>query len=67
MPDLKRREYWLLSPLVVLVLYFGVNPTAITSITSPSVEKLVSDYQAHIAKDSVVIEADADSYNEGAE
>jgi len=49
MPDLNRREFWLLTPLVVLVIYFGVFPSAITSITSPSVEKLVGDYNAHLS------------------
>lgn len=48
MPDLNRREFWLLTPLVVLVIYFGVFPSAITSIISPSVEKLVGTYEMHL-------------------
>ena len=49
MLDLNRREFWLLSPLVVLVIYFGVFPSAITSITSPSIEKLVRNYETHLS------------------
>ena len=49
MLDLNRREFWLLSPLVVLVIYFGVFPSAITSITSPSIEKLVRNYDTHLS------------------
>lgn len=48
MPDLNRREYWLLTPLVALVLYFGIFPSAITSIIEPSVKKLVQEYDAHL-------------------
>ena len=58
MPDLNRREFWLLAPLVVLVIYLGVYPSAITIITGPSVEKLVGDYQARLgaAEEFPVIE-----------
>ena len=48
MPDLNRREFWLLTPLVVLVVYFGVFPSSITSITGPAVEQLVHDFETHL-------------------
>ncbi|MFK7839166.1 MAG: NADH-quinone oxidoreductase subunit M [Bdellovibrionales bacterium] len=49
MQDLDRREFFLLTPLVVLVIYFGVFPTSITSYTTPAVQKLITDYNAHLA------------------
>jgi len=52
MPDLNRREFWLLSPLVVLVIYFGVFPSAITNITGPAVEQLVHNYETHLSSSS---------------
>lgn len=48
MPDLNRREFWLLTPLVLLVIYFGVFPNAIMNIISPSVELLVENYNTHL-------------------
>ncbi|NCT40820.1 MAG: NADH-quinone oxidoreductase subunit M [Alphaproteobacteria bacterium] len=56
MQDLNPREFWLLAPLVVLVIYFGVFPSAITSITSPAIEKLVSNYNAHLAASAEAVD-----------
>ncbi len=54
MPDLSKREISMLVPIVVLVLWLGVFPGTVMNVISPSVEKLLNDYQAHIAKVAVV-------------
>ncbi|MFP4312820.1 MAG: NADH-quinone oxidoreductase subunit M [Alphaproteobacteria bacterium] len=45
MKDLDIRELGLLVPLVLLVIYLGVFPSAITNVISPSVEKLITQYE----------------------
>ena len=47
MPDLNKRELLLLTPLALLVLWFGVFPSSIMEKISPSVEKLLTHYNAH--------------------
>ncbi|MEI4486536.1 NADH-quinone oxidoreductase subunit M [Frigidibacter sp. MR17.14] len=44
--DMDRREKAIFAPLVVMTLFLGVYPKAVTDIIGPSVEALVSDYQA---------------------
>ncbi|MGB0719070.1 MAG: NADH-quinone oxidoreductase subunit M [Bdellovibrionales bacterium] len=48
MPDLNVREFGLLAALVVPVIWLGVFPSSVMSKVSPSVEKLVSDYEARV-------------------
>lgn len=50
MKDLTFREFGILLPLVILVLYLGVFPTAITSKIAPSVEKLITNYETALSK-----------------
>ena len=50
MPDLNCREFYLLVPLVGLVLYLGVFPSVVMDRIGPSVEKLVEDYHANLEK-----------------
>ncbi|MCB1651430.1 MAG: NADH-quinone oxidoreductase subunit M [Alphaproteobacteria bacterium] len=45
MPDLSLREFWILAPLVVLVLWLGVFPNQVNNKIAPSVERLISLYQ----------------------
>ncbi|MBX2834158.1 MAG: NADH-quinone oxidoreductase subunit M [Micavibrio sp.] len=44
MPDLNSREMWLLIPLVAMVLWFGVFPNQVMNKISPSVERLIAEY-----------------------
>ncbi|MDD9909830.1 MAG: NADH-quinone oxidoreductase subunit M [Ahrensia sp.] len=46
MLDLSPREKLILYPLVVLVIYFGVNPGPVFDVTQASVDALIADYQA---------------------
>ena len=48
MPDLNQRELGLLVPLVLLVIWLGVFPGTVTEKISPSVDKLISDYNAKL-------------------
>ncbi len=44
--DMTRREKAIFAPLVAMTLILGVYPALVTDIIGPSVEALVSDYQA---------------------
>ncbi len=46
MLDLNTREKVILYPLIILVIYFGVNPGPVFDVTQASVEALINDYQA---------------------
>ncbi len=48
MPDLNMRELGLLVPLAFLVIYIGVFPGVVMDKVSPSVQRLVADYNAKI-------------------
>ncbi|MGI9365628.1 MAG: NADH-quinone oxidoreductase subunit M [Rhizobiaceae bacterium] len=48
MLDLSTREKWLLYPLVILVIFFGIYPTPVFDVTQASVENLINNYQAAI-------------------
>lgn len=50
MPDLNTREMYLLVPLALLVIYLGVAPAIVMDRIAPSVEKLLTDYNAHITQ-----------------
>lgn len=62
MPDLNAREIGILAPLVALVIYLGVFPTAVTNTIAPSVNKLITQYETAL-ENAVDIE-DADSKND---
>lgn len=49
MTDLSRVELAMLVPLVLIVLWMGVMPNDVLSVTQASVENLVSNYQAALA------------------
>jgi len=46
--DLDTREKWILYPLIVLVIFFGVYPTVVFDVTQASVDNLIDNYQAAI-------------------
>lgn len=46
--DMTRREKAIFAPLVVMTLLLGIYPALVTDIIGPSVEALVTDYQAAI-------------------
>jgi NADH-quinone oxidoreductase subunit M len=48
MPDLNKREIGILLPLVLLSLWLGIFPSTAMNKISPTVEKLVSDYETKL-------------------
>lgn len=62
MQDLNKRETYLLVPLVILTLYIGVFPNVVLDKIGPTVENLVSNYEAHLSNSAALIEE-----NEGQE
>lgn len=46
MPDLNFREYAMFVPLIALVLWIGIYPTTFRAVFAPTVEKVLSDFQA---------------------
>jgi NADH-quinone oxidoreductase subunit M len=50
MPDLDKREFALLVPLALLVLILGVFPGTVMKNIEPSVEKLIGQYEAGLAR-----------------
>lgn len=48
MPDLNKREMYLLAPIVVLVIWLGVQPNIVMDKISPSVEKLLTHYGEYV-------------------
>ena len=63
MPDLNKREFYILVPLVLLTIYLGVFPSVVTDRIGPSVEKLIGDYEANLAK-TAVLEAEIEKAEE---
>ncbi len=65
MPDLNRREIFMFVPLVLMVLWFGVQPQVIMDKVSPSVDKLLTGYHAALdASDAEKAEAVAPAAGE---
>jgi len=48
--DMTRREKWIFAPLIVMTLFLGIYPAAVTDIIGPSVEALVSNYDTAVAE-----------------
>ncbi len=48
MPDLNAREFSVLTILAVMVLYLGVFPGVVLDRVAPSVDKLITQYHAHL-------------------
>ncbi len=44
--DLSTREKWILYPLIILVIFFGVYPSPVFDVTQASVDALINNYQA---------------------
>lgn len=47
--DLSTREKWVLYPLIILIIFFGVYPMPIFDATQASVEALIQNYQAALS------------------
>ena len=45
--DLSPREQILFAPLIVLVLWMGICPTAVLSVLEPSVKQVLSPYASN--------------------
>ncbi|MGL5446238.1 MAG: NADH-quinone oxidoreductase subunit M [Rhabdaerophilum sp.] len=54
-PDLSPREIALLAPLALLVIYFGVQPNAILSMSQASVDALLAAVQAGLPAQSAAL------------
>lgn len=54
--DVNTREFYILLPLALATLAFGILPGQITKYTGPSVERLALQVQAGLAKDKVIPE-----------
>ncbi len=52
MSDLNTRELYLLVPLALMVIYLGVFPAVVMDRVAPSVDKLITHYNTHIAPPS---------------
>ncbi|MGL4636507.1 MAG: NADH-quinone oxidoreductase subunit M, partial [Beijerinckiaceae bacterium] len=48
-PDLDRREMAMLAPLVVLTIYYGVQPGPILDASAASIDQMLKTYNAAIA------------------
>jgi NADH-quinone oxidoreductase subunit M len=48
-PDLDRREMAMLAPLLILVIYYGVQPGPILDACAASVDQILKTYQAAVA------------------
>ncbi len=48
MPDLNQREIGLLVPLVLMVLWLGIFPGTVNDKVAPSVDKLITEYNAKL-------------------
>ena len=46
--DMTARERWIFAPLVVMTILLGVYPSLVTDVIGPSVEALVTDYEASL-------------------
>jgi len=53
MKDLTKLEYSYLMPLVLIVLWLGIAPSYVMDRVSPSVEKLLGQYQAGLKSDAL--------------
>jgi NADH-quinone oxidoreductase subunit M len=49
MPDLSRREIAIFAPLIVVVLWMGIYPSSFTDLIGPTVERMITDYNAALA------------------
>jgi NADH-quinone oxidoreductase subunit M len=48
MPDLSKRELFLLAPLAVMVIWLGVYPAPVNDRIEPAVERTVNLYKSHL-------------------
>jgi len=46
--DIDRRERAIFAPLVVMTLFLGIYPAAVTDIIGPSVANLIEDYREDV-------------------
>jgi NADH-quinone oxidoreductase subunit M len=53
--DMDRREKAIFAPLIAMTLILGVYPSLVTDIIGPSVEALVTDYQAALPADDTAL------------
>lgn len=56
MPDVVLRESTIFLPLIILVLWLGVQPNYVLSRTEPAVQRLVNNYNAQIEKSAMAVE-----------
>jgi NADH-quinone oxidoreductase subunit M len=66
MPDLNIREFGILLPLAILVIWLGIFPTTIMNTIAPSVDKLITHYETSLEK-AKTAEQDTNKKNKAAE
>ena len=47
--DLSSREKWVLYPLIILIIFYGVHPSPLLDVTRASVDNLVANYASALA------------------
>ncbi len=65
MKDLTKLEYSYLVPLVLIVLWLGIAPSYVMDRVSPSVEKLLGQYEAGLTVNDNIGQNIAQNINEG--
>ncbi|MEX1147113.1 MAG: proton-conducting transporter membrane subunit, partial [Sphingomonadales bacterium] len=61
--DLSRREVWLFSPLVAIVIWMGVYPASFSDFLTVSVENLLMQHEAAISAATGVADSAGDALN----
>ena len=62
--DMTPREKWIFVPLIVMTLFLGVYPRAVTDITGPAVQALLVNYHdalPHDGRDGLAVTAQAEA------
>ena len=54
MPDLNAREWVMFVPLLVFVFWIGIYPTTFRDVYSPTIEKVLSEFQSQVSKGSTL-------------
>jgi len=55
MKDLNKREYAMLVPLALMVIWLGVSPSYVMDKVSPSVERLIERYETQLGIDGAAL------------
>jgi NADH-quinone oxidoreductase subunit M len=59
LPDLSAREWAVLLPVLLFIVWIGVYPTTFTTMTEPSVQALITQVQSKAQAASAMLAPDA--------